>query len=102
VFVNVAGGLTLAEPAVDLGIVAALASSFCNKAIDPATVVFGEVGLAGEVRATSHPAARLREVVAMGFERVVMPAGNVPGLEWPDGLEVIGVRSVLEALDVLF
>jgi DNA repair protein RadA/Sms len=102
VFVNVAGGLTLAEPAADLGIVAALASSFRNTAVDPTTVVFGEVGLAGEVRATSQPATRLREVAAMGFARVVMPAGNVPGLEWPDGLQVIGVRSVLEALDVLF
>ncbi|MCS7080328.1 MAG: DNA repair protein RadA [Chloracidobacterium sp.] len=102
VFVNVAGGLTLAEPAVDLGIVAALASSFRNTAIDPATVVFGEVGLAGEVRATSQPAARLREVAAMGFERVIMPAGNLPGLDVPDGLEVIGVRSVLDALDALF
>lgn len=102
VFVNVAGGLTLSEPAVDLGIVAALASSFRNAAIDPATVVFGEVGLAGEVRAISHPAARLREVAAMGFERVVMPAGNASGLDVPDGVEVVGVRSVLDALDALF
>ncbi|MFQ3581133.1 MAG: DNA repair protein RadA [Chloracidobacterium sp.] len=102
VFVNVAGGLTLDEPAVDLGIVAALASSFRNTAIDPATVVFGEVGLAGEVRATSQPAVRLREIAAMGFERVVMPAGNLPGLELPEGLSVVGVRSVLDALDALF
>lgn len=102
VFVNVAGGLTLAEPAVDLGIVAALASSFRNAAIDPATVVFGEVGLAGEVRAVNQPAARLREVAAMGFERVIMPAGNVSGLDVPEGVGVVGVRSVLDALDALF
>lgn len=102
VFVNVAGGLVLDEPAVDLGIVAVIASSFKNVPVDNHTAVFGEVGLAGEVRATSQPAARVKEVAAMGFTRCILPKGNLPGLEAPKGLELIGVRSVLDALDAMF
>lgn len=102
VFVNVAGGIELDEPAVDLGIVAAIVSSFNNKALDNATVVFGEVGLAGEIRSTGQPAARIKEVAAMGFTRCILPKGNLTGLEAPKGLELIGVRSVIEALDALF
>jgi DNA repair protein RadA/Sms len=102
IFVNLVGGLTLDEPAVDIGIVAAVASSFRNVPIDSRTIVFGEVGLAGEVRATSHAAVRVREAARMGFPRIVMPQNNVLGLEPDDRLEVIGVRSVVDAFDALF
>jgi DNA repair protein RadA/Sms len=102
VFVNVAGGMTLDEPAADLGIVAAIASSFRNVPVDEQAAVFGEVGLAGEVRATSQASVRVREAYAMGFRRCVIPHGNLTGLEYDDGIEVIGARSVAEALEALF
>ncbi|MBX7222153.1 MAG: DNA repair protein RadA [Blastocatellia bacterium] len=102
VFVNVAGGIVLDEPAADLGIVAAIASSFRNLTVDNGLAVFGEVGLAGEVRGTTQPAARIKEVAAMGFSRCILPKGNLAGLEAPKGLELIGVRSVIELLDVIF
>jgi DNA repair protein RadA/Sms len=102
VFVNVAGGISIDEPAADLGIVAAIASSFRNLPIDEHSAVFGEVGLAGEVRATSQASVRVREAYAMGFKRCVIPQGNVTGLDYDDGIEVIGVRNVPDALEVLF
>ena len=102
VFVNVAGGMTIDEPAADLGIVAAIASSFRNLPVDERTAVFGEVGLAGEVRATSQASVRVREAYAMGFKRCVMPHGNITGLDYDDGIEVIGVRNVSDALEALF
>ncbi len=102
VFVNVAGGMAIDEPAADLGIVAAIASSFRNLPIEERSAVFGEVGLAGEVRATSQAAVRVREVYAMGFRRCIIPQGNLVGLEYDDGIEVIGVRDVGDALEALF
>jgi DNA repair protein RadA/Sms len=102
VFVNVAGGMSIDEPAADLGIVMAIASSFRNKPVDERAAVFGEVGLAGEVRATSQASVRVREAYAMGFRRCVVPHGNITGLEYDDGIEVIGVRNVDDALDALF
>jgi DNA repair protein RadA/Sms len=102
VFVNVAGGITIDEPAADLGIVAAIASSFRNLSIDERAAVFGEVGLAGEVRATSQPSVRVREAYAMGFRRCIIPFGNLAGLEYDDGIEVVGVRNVSDALEALF
>jgi len=102
VFVNVAGGISIDEPAADLGIVAAIASSFRNLPIDERSAVFGEIGLAGEVRATSQASVRIREAYAMGFKRCVIPQGNVTGLDYDDGIEVIGVRNVADALDALF
>jgi DNA repair protein RadA/Sms len=102
VFVNVAGGMTIDEPAADLGIVAAIASSFKNVPVDERAAVFGEVGLAGEVRATSQASVRVREAYSMGFRRCVIPHGNMSGLEYDDGIEVIGVRNVADALETLF
>ena len=102
VFVNVAGGLEIDEPAADLGVVAAMASSFKNLPVDPQTVVCGEVGLTGEVRAASHAAVRAREAQALGFKKIIMPASNTTGLERLLGLRVVGVRSVEEALDEMF
>jgi DNA repair protein RadA/Sms len=101
VFVNVAGGLEVDEPAADLGLVTAIASSFKNVMIDPQTAVFGEVGLTGEVRGAMQAAVRAREAQALGFRKLVMPASNVNGLERLLGLRVVGVRSVDEALQEL-
>lgn len=101
VYVNVAGGMTVDEPAADLAILAAVASSLRNRPVQPGTVVFGEVGLAGEVRATSHAPLRLREAAQLGFVRCVVPEGNVAAGDAPTGMDVVGVRTVGEALDAL-
>jgi DNA repair protein RadA/Sms len=100
-FVNVAGGLALDDTAADLATVAALASSFRDRPIDPRTLVLGEVGLAGEVRAVAQAEARLSEAARLGFRRALVPAGNARHVEAPAGLEVVGVESVSEALDHL-
>jgi DNA repair protein RadA/Sms len=102
VFVNVAGGLELDEPAIDLGVIAAIASSYRNLVVDADTVVFGEVGLTGEVRGSMQAQVRAREAQALGFKRLILPASNKSGLEKLLGLRVIGVKSVEEALDALF
>ena len=102
VFVNIAGGLEVDEPAADLGVVAAIASSFKNAPIDAHTAVFGEVGLTGEVRGAMQAQARTREAQTLGFKKIIMPASNTAGLERLLGLRVVGVRSVEEALDELF
>jgi DNA repair protein RadA/Sms len=102
VFVNVAGGMEIDEPAADLGVVAAITSSFKNRAIDPQTAVFGEVGLTGEVRGAMQAQVRAREAQALGFKKIVLPASNTAGLERLLGVRVVGVRSVEEALDELF
>jgi len=102
VFVNIAGGLEVDEPAADLGVLTAIASSFKNTPIDPHTAVFGEVGLTGEVRGAMQAAVRVKEAQALGFKKIVMPASNVAGLERLLGIRVVGVRSVDEALDELF
>jgi DNA repair protein RadA/Sms len=102
VFVNVAGGLQIDEPAVDLAVVAAIASSYRNSALDQQTALFGEIGLTGEVRGAMQAAARAREVQALGFTKLILPASNKSGLERMLGLQVIGVRTVDEALERLF
>ncbi|MFN2453581.1 MAG: DNA repair protein RadA [Pyrinomonadaceae bacterium] len=102
VFVNIAGGLEVDEPAVDLGVVASIASSFKNAPIDAGVAVFGEVGLTGEVRGAMQAQARAREAQMLGFKKIVMPASNTAGLERLLGVRVVGVRSVEEALDELF
>ena len=99
VFVNVAGGMTVDEPAADLAVVAAIASSLRNRPIRPGTAVFGEVGLAGEIRGISQAALRVREAAQMGFTRCVVPEGNCPREDTPEGLEVAGVKTISEALD---
>jgi DNA repair protein RadA/Sms len=101
VFINVAGGMTVEEPAADLAVVAAVASSLRNRPIRPGTAVFGEVGLAGEIRGTTQAALRLREAAQMGFNRVVVPEGNLARDEAPPGCEIASVKNVGEALDQL-
>jgi DNA repair protein RadA/Sms len=101
VFVNVAGGIAVDEPAADLGIVAAVASSVRNRPINPLTAVFGEVGLAGEVRGISQAALRVREAAQMGFTHCVVPQGNCAPEDTPAGCELVEVKNVSEALDAL-
>jgi DNA repair protein RadA/Sms len=105
VFVNIAGGMTVDEPASDLGVLAAIASSVRNRPIPGTTAMFGEVGLAGEVRGISQAPLRVREAVQMGFRRCIMPEANVEPDVRPTGsgddCELIGVRTVGEALDAL-
>jgi len=103
VYVNVAGGMSVDEPAADLSVVAAVASSVRNRAVGSSTAMFGEVGLGGEVRAIPQPALRVREAARMGFERCVLPQANVdlPKSERPSALELVGVRTVDEALQAL-
>jgi len=105
VFVNIVGGLKIDEPAIDLGVIAAVASSFREKAINAQTVVMGEVGLAGEVRAISQAESRLKDAAKLGFTRCVLPALNVEKLEKTAAIkkmELMGVRTVDEAMERLF
>lgn len=101
IFVNVAGGLRIDEPAVDLGIIMALASGFRNRPVECGTVVFGEVGLAGEIRAISQAEMRIKEAAKMGFSRCLMPQNNINRLKADETLELVGVQSVEQALDIL-
>jgi DNA repair protein RadA/Sms len=98
-FVNVAGGLSVDDPAADLATVAALASSFRDGPLPARTLLLGEVGLAGEVRAVSQPEIRLAEAARLGFERALVPAANVRHAEPVPGIAVEGVATVAEALD---
>ena len=102
VFVNVAGGMTIDEPASDLGVLAAIASSVRSRAIPQATAMFGEVGLAGEVRGIAQASLRIREAAQMGFTRCVLPAANIdPAERGTPGApcELVGVRTLADALD---
>jgi DNA repair protein RadA/Sms len=100
-FVNVAGGMTLSEPAADLAVCAALVSSLRNLPLDAHTLVLGEVGLAGEVRAVAQPEPRLAEAAKMGFTRAVLPAATARRLE-SRRLEVVPVETLGQALAALF
>jgi DNA repair protein RadA/Sms len=102
VFVNVAGGVQVDEPAVDLGIVAAIASSHKEKNIDPRTVFFGEVGLAGEIRGISQAEARVKEAGKLGFERCILPASNAAQLKHIKHPQLDGIASLSECWKLLF
>jgi DNA repair protein RadA/Sms len=104
VFVNVAGGMTIEEPAADLSVVAAVASSLRNRVIAASTAVFGEVGLAGEVRGITQVGLRVREAAQLGFKRCVLPRANIDPNDRvlaEGGCELVAVSSVSEALDAL-
>jgi len=102
IFMNVAGGVKVIEPAVDMAIVSAIASSFLDKPVPDGTVVLGEVGLTGEVRAIGQVDIRLSEVKKMGFNRCLVPDSNLKRIPDIEGIEVAGIKSVSEAVDVLF
>lgn len=99
VFVNVVGGLRIDEPAIDLGIVLSVISSLRDQPIESGTVVFGEVGLGGEVRAISQAHLRLGEAAKLGFRRCILPERNLAKIEPVSGVELVGVREIKDALD---
>ncbi|MBN1255906.1 MAG: DNA repair protein RadA [Deltaproteobacteria bacterium] len=102
IFVNVAGGLRIEEPAVDLGVVVAVASSHLDHVVPPSTVVFGEVGLAGEVRGVSFGEQRVTESARLGFERCILPRSSARGIKPTKGMEFIGARDLREVWGYLF
>lgn len=101
IFVNIVGGLKIDEPAIDTGIIAAIASSYKNNVIGPGTFTFGEVGLSGEVRAISQAETRIKEAAKLGFSKGIVPVSNAQKLEGY-GTEIIGVKNVEEAIEILF
>jgi DNA repair protein RadA/Sms len=102
VFVNVAGGLEIDEPAADLAVIAAIASSYRNSPIPAETAVFGEVGLTGEIRGVLQAQTRVREAQTLGFKKIIIPETNKKGLEKLLGLRVVGVRNLEQFLEELF
>jgi len=102
IFMNVAGGVRVDEPAVDLGVVTAVASGFLDVPVSGETVVLGEVGLTGEVRAIGHAEARVAEARKMGFSRCLLPVTTLKRMPKTDGIRLIGVQTVSEAAEVLF
>jgi DNA repair protein RadA/Sms len=102
VFMNVAGGVKVNEPAVDMAIVCAVASSFLDRPIADGTVVLGELGLTGEVRAIGQLEPRLAEAKKMGFTRCLLPESNLKRLKGKSGIELIGVRNVSRAMESIF
>jgi len=102
IFMNVAGGVRVIEPAVDMAIVSAIASSFLDKPVANGTVVLGEVGLTGEVRAIGQVDSRVAEIKKMGFKRCLVPDGNFKRIRDIKGIQVAGIKSVSEAVEALF
>lgn len=102
VFVNIAGGIRIDEPAVDLSIALAIVSSMRDRAIDAGSVAIGEIGLSGEVRTVGQIEKRLQEAAKLGFQRVLIPALSLKGLQPPKGIDVIGIGRIDEAVDILF
>ena len=101
VFVNIVGGMKAEEPGVDLGIMVAAVSNFKDKPVDPKTVVIGEVGLGGEVRAVSQAEKRIKEASRLGFKRAIVSQYNLRGLKLKEDIEVVGVNMVRDALNIL-
>lgn len=99
-YINIVGGLKIDEPALDLGIALAIASSYKNCSIEKDIVVVGEIGLTGEVRAVNHLEKRLTEAAKLGFKKAIIPLGNIKKLE-ELSIELIGVKTVREALDLI-
>lgn len=101
VYVNVVGGMRIDEPAIDLGIVAAVSSSLREVPVEPGLLILGEIGLGGEVRAINQAELRIREAAKMGFKRCLLPERNLAKIDPIDGIELIGVSEVGEALNVV-
>ncbi|MGG0178752.1 DNA repair protein RadA [Gottfriedia acidiceleris] len=97
-YLKVAGGLKLDEPAVDLAVAVSIASSFQDKPTNPTDVVIGEIGLTGEVRRVSRIEQRVQEAAKLGFKRAIIPSKNIGGWSFPEGMEIIGINTVHEAL----
>jgi len=102
IFINVAGGIKVDEPAVDMGIVSSVASSFLDKPIEEDTIVLGEIGLTGEVRAIGQIDARVTEAKKLGFGKCLVPQSNLKQMVRVKGIELIGIKRISDAVEVLF
>jgi len=104
IYINVAGGMSIEEPAADLGVVLAVVSSLKNKAIPKGMAIFGEIGLSGEVRSVGQPLVRIKEAHSLGFETILLPAGNLAQIDAKDlpSLNCLGVQNVRQALQYVF
>lgn len=100
-YVNLAGGMRIVEPAIDLGVAMAVASSFKNRVIDDKTIAFGEIGLSGEVRGVSQASQRVAEAAKLGFTTCILPAVNTGQIKENQGLTIIGVGTVRDAIDLI-
>lgn len=100
-YVNIAGGIKVTEPALDLGLVMALVSSFKNRPISDKTIIFGEVGLAGEVRAVSQVQTRVNEAIKLGFETCIIPYVCLKSIKKTDKINIIGVQNINEAIKLI-
>ena len=101
-YVNLAGGVKITEPAMDLGIVMALVSSYKDRPVDDQTIIFGEVGLAGEIRSVDMEQARVREAAKLGFTTCILPKSNLKGLKEESGnMRLVGVQTLREAIGLL-
>lgn len=100
-YVNIAGGIRMNEPAIDLGIVMALVSSYRNRPIDEKTIVFGEVGLSGEVRAVSMPEQRVAEAKKLGFETCILPEVSLKMVRGISGIKLVGVKTISDAVNTI-
>jgi DNA repair protein RadA/Sms len=100
VYVNAVGGMRIGEPAADLAVLMAVYSSLKNKPLESKSLVFGEVGLAGEIRPVQRGQERLREAAKLGFERAIIPAANKPK-QAIDGMDIVAVARIGEAIDWL-
>ena len=99
-YVNLTGGMKLGEPAIDLGIIMALISSYKNRSIDPHTLIFGEVGLTGEVRGVTMAEQRVYEAQKMGFTTCILPKANLDSLKGKYNIQLMGVSNIKEAIDL--
>lgn len=100
-YVNIAGGIRMNEPAIDLGIVMALVSSYKNRPIDEKVIVFGEVGLSGEVRAVNMPEQRVAEAKKLGFETCILPEVSVKMVKGIRGIKIVGVKTINDAMNFI-
>lgn len=101
-FINIVGGMQLGEPAIDLAVATALASSLRNQPVEESTIVFGEIGLTGEIRAVNYAEKRIFEASKMGFKKVIMPKGNMKEIKYVGDLELVGADNLDEAFEHLF
>ena len=104
IYISIAGGMSIEEPAADLGVVLAVVSSLKNKAIPKGMAVFGEIGLSGEIRSVGQPLVRIKEAYSLGFETVLLPAGNLAQIEAKDlpSINCLGAQNVRQALQYVF
>lgn len=100
-YVNIAGGIRISEPAIDLGIALAIISSFKNKVIDEKTIAMGEIGLSGEVRAVSMIPVRVQEANKLGFTTCIIPAVCVDSVKNIRDITILGVKSVADAMQLI-